>query len=187
MTLRPMFFYIVDSIGNGKISQHLESSTLRRMIVQELQYLNKSTCSHITIFQIRMRIFICIQTLEQWIFFSGYKNLYPDSLFWTNDPLESDRYDANIIFYKISTFSGASGAGVFDLEDRLISSSLLTEESWLNSDIFSRRNDVWSNKSRWLKNCYSSMCEQRYGFGWNCRIFFSNPICCPESGDFCTT
>ena len=58
--------------------------------------------------------------------FSAYRNLYPDSLSWTNGPSEPGRYDANTVFYRISTFSGASGAGVFDVEGRLIGSSLLS-------------------------------------------------------------
>ena len=58
--------------------------------------------------------------------FSAYKNLYPDRLSWTNGPSEPGRYDANTVFYKISTFLGASGAGVFDVEGRLVGSSLLS-------------------------------------------------------------
>ena len=55
---------------------------------------------------------------------SAYRSLYPDSLSWSKGPTEPQRYDPYTVFYKISTFCGASGAGIFNAEGKLIGSSL---------------------------------------------------------------
>jgi len=57
---------------------------------------------------------------------SAYANLHPDCLSWTCGPSETSRYDANVVFYRISVFCGASGGGVFDEEGRLVGSFLLS-------------------------------------------------------------
>jgi hypothetical protein len=55
---------------------------------------------------------------------SAYHNLYPDSLSWAHGPSVPERYDADTVFYRISTSCGAPGAGIFDSEGKLIGSFL---------------------------------------------------------------
>ena len=51
------------------------------------------------------------------------ERLHPDSLSWSEGFPESRAYDADVVFYRISTYCSASGSGIFDDKGRLVGSS----------------------------------------------------------------
>ena len=53
------------------------------------------------------------------------KKLYPDSLSWSEGFSESGILDTDVVFYRISTYCGASGSGIFDNKGHLVGSSSL--------------------------------------------------------------
>ena len=51
------------------------------------------------------------------------KRLHLDALSWSEGFSESGVFDADIMFYRISTYCGTSGSGIFDDKGRLVGSS----------------------------------------------------------------
>jgi hypothetical protein len=50
----------------------------------------------------------------------GLRALHPESLSWCKGVTEPSRLDDDVVYYKISTWCGSSGSGVFDNDGRLI-------------------------------------------------------------------
>ena len=69
-----------------------------------------------------IKLYPCNTTKKEVL--SAYRSLYPDSLSWSKGPTEPQRYVPSTVFYKISTFCGALGAGIFNAEGKLIGSAL---------------------------------------------------------------
>jgi hypothetical protein len=60
---------------------------------------------------------------------AGLTALYPGTLSWSQGVTEPSRSDGDLVYYKISTWCGSSGSGVFDSDGRLIGSPFCLEAS----------------------------------------------------------
>lgn len=59
----------------------------------------------------------------------AFNNLSPNYLSWNSGPSEASRSEPDTIFYRISTYAGASGAGIFDVAGNLVGSSSTLDAS----------------------------------------------------------